>query len=273
MSRIERRGTPSPRSPRKTPTQPAGTAQALAPVSRASQGRGEGGLNPRPLASSLLGPGPPRLSPHDTPSWWSGGPAPHRAHSPQQNRLCRGAKAQGPTAGSPRPPQPNPPGSKSGPQLSCPGQASPPHSKCLSHPESPPAPLACVPTDPPRGFCCRGLPIGQQPRGSSSSHETPSPREVTWASQPKSGVAAGGPWPGCGGASAVPHERSCKVPGRAPSGLTGTPATPRPGHAQERGGTGKARSPGGRRHGPGRRLPRQVLPSTWSRKPGLHSQR
>lgn len=34
------------------------------------------------------------------------------------------------------------------------------------------------------------------------------------ASQPKAGVAAGGPQPGCGGVSAVPRERSCKVPAR-----------------------------------------------------------
>lgn len=83
----ERRGAPPPGSPRKTPTRPAGRAQALAPASRGSQGRGERGLNPRPPASSLLGPGAPCFSPRDTlelEGLRSGAPVPHRVHSPQQ---------------------------------------------------------------------------------------------------------------------------------------------------------------------------------------------
>lgn len=70
----KRKGTLPSGSPRKTPP------QAVTPASRASQGRGEGGLNPRPPASSLLGPGAPLFCPRDTPELvglWPGALAPH----------------------------------------------------------------------------------------------------------------------------------------------------------------------------------------------------
>lgn len=174
----ERRGAPPPGSLRKTPIRPAGRAQALAPASRASQGRGERGLNPRPPASSLLGPGAPCFSPRDTlelEGLRSGAPVPHRVHSPQQKRPCRGAMAQGPTTGSRCLPQPNPPGLQEWPPAPLPWPGLPATQQASESARVSPSTAGLVPTDPPCGFCCRGLPIGQQPRGCSPSHENPHP--------------------------------------------------------------------------------------------------
>lgn len=174
----ERRGAPPLGSPRKTPTRPAGRAQALAPASRGSQGRGERGLNPRPPASSLLGPGAPCFSPRDTlelEGLRSGAPVPHRVHSPQQKRPCRGAMAQGPTTGSRCLPQPNPPGLQEWPPAPLPWPGLPATQQASESARVSPSTAGLVPTDPPCGFCCRGLPIGQQPRGCSPSHENPHP--------------------------------------------------------------------------------------------------